>query len=184
MQMRDAYLLVTVQLLLTAAGLAGSWWVMQLPDVDVTHRKILKWQPADSFSVVASADAPNQTTLSEAITRPLFRSNRKPFDPTPPAPEPAPVLPQPEPVAVATPAPPPPDTSQLILKGLALNAGKLQALIATPEKPDGEWYAVGAEILGWKIIGLDANTVSLAFNDQKATLSLYVDNLTKAVGSP
>jgi hypothetical protein len=72
----------------------------------------------------------------------------------------------------------------LLLKGLALNAGKRQALITTPEKPDGEWYAVGAEISGWKIVSLDANTVSLAIDDQKATLSLYVDNLTKTVGSP
>jgi hypothetical protein len=186
MQLKETYILVAMQFLLLVATLLSSVWIISSPEIDLLNRPILKWQPGDSFSNKTPNELEASPSLSDAISRPIFRESRRPFEATPSAAPALPAVPQ-LPVEVVAPAPqaaPLPDTSQFILKGLAIDAGNYQALITTSEKPDGEWYRLGTDVGSWKLVDMNANTVSLTNNDQKITLSLYVDNPAKAVGSP
>jgi hypothetical protein len=168
--------------------LAGGWLIMQMPLPDLKNRAISTWQPTKLTAASVTRQVANTAQLTEALQRPLFRAGRRPFDPNKQVPAPeieapqAPVIPQiiPEPTPEPQPAPLAP---QFTLKGLALHNGKKQALISTPELPDGTWVALGELIAGWKLASLDSNTVLLKNNVQELTLSLYVDNESKQVGS-
>ena len=170
MRIRDLQILTALMAILSALLLIMAWHLGVQPHPDVTDREIAKWQPTESFAPVGFAGPGKQLALSEALTRPLFRHSRRPFDPAQATvaeavPEPAP-----------QPAPPPPDAAQLSVKGILIDGESRQALIATPEAPDGIWMMTGAEIMGWKITELGPSGVTLAAGQQSVELKLYVDN--------
>jgi hypothetical protein len=182
MQLKDYRLLVAFQLLVTSAGIAGAIFMLQQTDVILENRQVMAWDPKVEMPPSGISKNNYSTELDEALGRPLFRRDRRPF-----------VIPSQTPVVTAQIEPAPPilaplptsiDSSQLILKGLALRKDNQQALIASSEKPDGEWYGLGYELGGWKIMKLDSNSVDLSGAGQTATLTLYVDNPSKPVGTP
>jgi hypothetical protein len=198
MRTLDLKALVTCATVIACFFAAGSWWISQSEFPDPSKRPVLAWQPKQ----VSSTDSIpiEKVELIEALKRPLFRVSRKPFDPTqavqaaitvpqllspaqpaPPQPVAAPVVPTP---AIVIPASSPPVVPQFVLKGLSDIDGKRRALVAIPEKPEGQWLLLGEDVAGWKLQTMDSNTVHLKLDQQTVTLSLYVDNAAKSVGSP
>jgi hypothetical protein len=154
----------------SALCLIMAWHIGGQPYPDVSIREIPKWQPSESFMPIGFTSPEKQLDLSEALTRPLFRQSRRPFDPVQATvaeavQEPAPL-----------PAEPAPDASQLSVRGILIDGLSMQALIVTPGAPDGVWMTLGADVMGWKITGLDPNGVTLAAGQQGVDLKLYVDN--------
>jgi hypothetical protein len=191
-------------------GIVGGFWIWQLQTEDLSTRKITKWEPNVIDMVSSENSQVELTDMGEALTRPIFRRSRKPFDPSEvikvaepvvtaaPAPTPTPTpTPTPAPVQQAPPtqvveqvavAPPPTaqtaETLQLSLKGIYSFDGTWKALFVSPSLPEGEWLAIGSEISGWKLTKVDPNVVTISLGDQKIELKLYVDNQLNALGSP
>jgi hypothetical protein len=167
MRIRDlqmSAIMAGLSFLLVIAGL----YIWHLPYVDISKREVAIWKPVEDFASLQLADIKSPPVLSEAVNRPLFRSSRKPFDPA-------------QAVIAATapeivPAPPPPDFSQLAVRGIVMNGNNKLALITTPEAPEGNWLAVGADVMGWKIVEVGANGTTLSASGQTRELKLYVDN--------
>jgi hypothetical protein len=147
-----------------------AWHFGGQPYPDISTREIPKWQPTESFMPVGFASPGKQLELSEALKHPVFRQSRRPFDPVQVTV--AEVVQEPAP----QPAAPPPDASQLSVRGILIEGPLKQALIVTPEAPDGIWMTLGAEVLGWKITELGPNGVTLKAGQQGVDLKLYVDN--------
>ncbi len=182
MLIRDLKIQVFGQILLSVALLGGSLVFWQKPLPDIASRPIPHWQPNTTASPLTQSFDNLGAPFNQALARPVFRAGRRPFDP---AQHMMPSQPAPPPVQqIAIVPQPPPDTSQILLRGISINAGKNRVLISSPEAPDGTWLALGGVIAGWKVKAIDRNSVHLAFGDQEAILSLYVDNLSKPVGSP
>jgi hypothetical protein len=197
MRIRDLRVLFFGQAALTAGFLAAGWWIANMDFPQTETRAVLVWRPNQHPSISNNSDTRSVAALGQALSRPLFRVSRKPFDPSqvqqqiaitqPPQPiVQAEILPQPptlvpdSAVVTAQPVPVP----QFVLKGISIESHKKRALVASAEKPDGDWLAIGGNISGWKLIGLDSNTAQLSHDDQQVTLSLYVDNAAKSVGNP
>lgn len=108
--------------------------------------------------------------FNEARARPLFEANRRPFALPFTASPPAVVAP----VAEAV-----PDISQLSLKGLYRKDDAFQALIVSPEHPDGQWMSAGSTVAGWTIENIESGSAELAFGKTRVRLQLYVDNSLK-----
>ncbi len=147
----------------------ATWWREPPP---IEARDIAQWNPADSFLSAQPGSASPSVTLNEALNRPLFQKNRRPFVPQAIVAEPAPA---PQPVVEVTSPPIRIDASQLLLKGLLLTPDQGKALIATADAPDGVWVEAGAIISGWTVKSLDPQGVLLASGDSKSLLKLYVD---------
>lgn len=179
MRIRDLKVVSSVAMASGLVLLGLSCSIFFAPPIDLKSRPVAKWQPSDGLGLPAEAAFAEQTAFAAALERPLFRVSRKPFDPatasiTEPSPEPPPETPPPE---------PPPDM-QLTIKGVLLDGANKQALIASPEMPDGIWLSQGAEIAGWKLVKLDENGAALAMGANQLELKLYVDNPANRVGSP
>jgi hypothetical protein len=190
MKIRDLQILTALLVAISFVLLSFAVAVWLEPVPDMSQRQVQAWQPADNFAILPSQVRTLKTELAQALERPLFRVSRRPFDPSkvviaeailPPA---IPAAPQPSPPAAPTAPQLVQDSSQLSLKGIAIDSINRLALIATSELPDGEWLAVGAELNGWKVKKLDPNSVTLAAGDQTVILQLYVDNKSNSVGNP
>jgi hypothetical protein len=166
------------------AFLVASWWILGLAPPDLDARPALIWRPTTELGEQKTSLDGVQINMTEALERPIFRIERRAFDPSKILPVQNPPVPVAETPVVPVPAPVLVDTSQFILKGLAIHSGLAKALIADAAHPDGQWLAVGEEIAGLKIVSLDHNEVELKGDQQNLTLSLYVDNISKLVGSP
>ncbi len=149
---------------------AAAKWQHEPPSLE--ERPVRQWNPTDSFLTTQPDSDQPRLTFDQALTRPLFQKDRRPFVPqiTPVEPPPAP-----EPVAEAPPPPPRPDAAQLLLKGLLLTPDRGKALIATLDAPDGVWVETGAVISGWTVKSLTPQGALLASGETEALLKLYVD---------
>jgi hypothetical protein len=184
MLIRDIKIIIFCLATFALSTLFASWRILGLAPPDLESRPALIWRPTTEVGEQKASLNGAESNMTEALARPIFRIDRRAFDPNkiPPvqqAPVPVaetPVVPVPAPVLV--------ETSQFILKGLAIKSGLAKALIADAAHPDGQWLAVGEELAGLKIVSLDHNTVQMAGDQQNLTLSLYVDNTPKLVGSP
>jgi hypothetical protein len=199
MRIRDLQLLIFLIIFVTMTCLTLSWWIGHMSYPDLSSRPILSWTPNSSTIEFNESVTTLPEKLDEALKRPIFRSTRKPFDPSvvqkiavfAPPPVPEPVLPAllprvieaSAPVIIAAPIAPIPDP-QFVLKGLAVINGKKQALIVEPLNPDGAWLSVNQSLVGWKLLSVDSNQAKLGREEQSVTLSLYVDNILMPVGSP
>ena len=149
-----------------AGGNSGSWTL-----VTILWAAIQPRQGSESFDAgQPGANAP-VVTLAEALSRPLFQRNRRPF-----VPEAVPVDPPPnlEETVEAVPTPVI-DTSQLMLKGVLVLPGLTRALIATANNPEGVWVEPGATVDVWTVKSLDQDSVSLVSGETEVQLKLYVD---------
>lgn len=182
MQVRDLKILTAATLAASATILMATYFIWSFPIPDPSSRQIAKWQPSQGLAPDVPAGLAEQTQLSEALSRPLFRRSRRPFDPTRAAIAEA----VPEPPQIAGPEPPeaPRPELQLTVKGILLDGKTRKVLIASPEIPDGIWLSQGAEISGWRIVRLGSNGAMLTTGQQDLELKLYVDNAANTVGSP
>lgn len=141
---------------------------------DLSARPIPPWKPALDAAPNVDKLTTQQLDLDQALRRPLFRQSRLPFDPA------AQIIGQQEQLPslaiVEVVAPPPVDTSQYVLKGILIDAGNQQALIATAEAPEGVWLQKGAELSSWLLSDVKPDRVVLANGTQTVELKLYVDN--------
>jgi hypothetical protein len=189
MRIGHVQLVTITQFGFAVIALAGGWLIIQKPLPDLKNRTVSTWEPTKLTAASVPREVSNDAQLTETLRRPLFRADRRPFDPNIQAPTPEIEAPQalvmPQIIPEPTPEPQPaPSAPQFTLKGLALHNGNKQALISTPELPNGTWVALGELIAGWKLASLDSNAVLLKNNVQELSLSLYVDNKSKQVGSP
>ena len=156
-------------LALTLIGLGGIAWISKPPSL--AARPIGQCDPAESLSSKSPDVVYAMATMTEALARPLFQRNRRPFVPEALPSE----LPNaPEPIAAIAP-PAGVDVSALMLKGLLILPGRKRALIATAEAPDGIWVEPGTIVSGWTVKSLDQKGVLLALGKTEAMLKLYVD---------
>jgi hypothetical protein len=170
MRIRDLQILTGLMAILSALCIIMAWLIGGQPYPDISTREVPKWQPTESFMPIGLTGPEKQLELSEAKTRPLFRQSRRPFDPVPAMVAEAVQEPAPQPPT------PPPDASQLSVRGILIEGPSRQALIVTPEAPDGVWMTLGMDVMGWKITGLGPNGVTLKAGQQGIDLKLYVDN--------
>jgi hypothetical protein len=186
MLIRELKLQVYCQILISSVLIVASliYWQRSMPDLEI--RPIQHWQPSIAEKLLDKKSRGPIAQLSQALARPVFRVTRRPFDPAQlvVVAQPVPPPPPQQQTALTPPAPVLPDTSQMSLKGVAMNASTKRVLIASAEVPDGTWVTLGDVISGWKINAIDKNSVHLAVDGQEVVLSLYVDNLAKPVGSP
>jgi general secretion pathway protein N len=98
------------------------------------------------------------TDFDEVVRRPVFAATRRPFVQSAPA------------ASQSAPALPPPD---MRLIGVAINAGKKQALLRTAQQPRGRWIGEGESIDGWVLRGVRADAAVVASGPQTHELRLY-----------
>ncbi len=110
------------------------------------------------------------TGETEMLSRPLFSPTRRPYV--------APVAaPPPEPQAPPLQAEAPPASGgEIRVIGIFLNGGDRQALLVSPRFPEGKWLSVEADVEGWKLARIEADSVQLAGPQGSLNLPLYVDN--------
>ena len=153
------FVLLVLCAVVAALGLVN-WWVMELEPV-----------PPPAVAGSARADAPAAPVSSprpvddrplsdfeEIVRRPLFSASRSPFVPT----ESTPTL--------AGPSRRPPD---IRLTGVAIDASKKQALLRTPQQPQGRWVEEGDSIDGWLLRSVRDDAVIVASGQQTHELRLY-----------
>lgn len=168
--------LTALALLIAAAlGAAMALSVLRGAD-DFTTRGIPPWSPElgeGAPEIVADA---GPRDYPETFARPVFSPARRPFAPPPPPAEPEPEPPPPEPPAPPPPPPAPADPSALQLKGIMIVGNSARALIASPELPAGEWLPAGATVMGFKVVGIGDDSISLDAGHGTVKIKLYVDN--------
>ncbi len=182
-------------LLLTTVFLTGwAWRIVNTPIAELSSRPLslpVKFSKANASRLAKVETAP----LSNVFVRPLFRPDRRPFDPSKfavvstPEPQPPPPAPEPTPIPELPPIPavqPPPPAifPQITLKGVRLTGQNDSALLETPEFPLGQWFAVGADLSNWRLKSITHDGVTFISGDLTHVLQLYVDNPTNSVGNP
>jgi len=121
------------------------------------------------FPEVAMPAVPKPPEWSEALARPLFSPERRPFVPQAVMPEAA--LPDVPGAVEAAPRPEP-----LSVVGVFIHGTGRRALLVSPSRPEGEWLRVGSKIAGWEVMRIERNSVALAQSGDALTLQLNVDN--------
>lgn len=111
----------------------------------------------------------------DILARPLLSQSRKPA-PTGPAPEETAVLPEARPQAED-----PPDTAlpparpQVALRGFMDKGAAPRALISWGDDGVEEWYGLGDERDGWRIVAIGENSVRIASETDEFTVNLFGD---------
>lgn len=142
-----------------ALGLVN-WWVMELepqPPLAGPGRARVD-SPAAPLSSSRPVDHRPLSDFEEIVRRPLFTANRSPF------------VPPESTQTVARPGLRPPD---IRLVGVAIDASKKQALLRTPQQPQGRWVEEGDSIDGWLLRGVRDDAVIVASGQQTYELRLY-----------
>jgi len=115
--------------------------------------------------------------LPQTLIRPVFSPTRRDFV-QPPAPVAMPVAP----IIVEAPPSQPPSPPNIKLRGTRTVSGRFSALIATDEK-NVDWFGEGERVLGWTIVSIEADRMSLSTGTSSAVFSLY-DTGTKRADGP
>jgi hypothetical protein len=63
----------------------------------------------------------------------------------------------------------------LVLGGILMLEGAQKAYLFTENIADGVWVATGNEMLGWTVLSIDNDGVSLGSGNQILSLKLYRD---------
>lgn len=123
-------------------------------------------------SAPVSPQKPGEThkALTETLSRPLFRADRRPYIPKA-------VAPGTQAVAVHAPAmakPRPPLPSGLKLIGIVTETdGARSALLRTDASQGARSYALGNRIEGWTLTAIDEGSATLAASGEQILLELY-----------
>jgi hypothetical protein len=153
----------TVLLLVLGAVVAAlgyvNWRVLQLepdsrPAAERTTLASLATTPIPDSSPVEGRAV---SDFEEIVRRPVFNASRRPFV----APEPA----------AREPARTPPQDMRLM--GIAIDAGKKQALLRTAQQPNGRWVGEGESIDGWQLRSVRGDAATIASGQQTHELRLY-----------
>ena len=153
------------------AALAGVALAIPLTNTEVSIKgdATIETRPMLELPDAALADTSmGSTEWSEALARPLFSPDRRPF--VPPASESKTEF-QEEPLAVET----APAAGQVGLIGVFIHDTGRRALLTSPSSPRGEWLALGSQLEGWKVVRIDTNSVALSSSSGSLTLQLDVD---------
>ncbi len=171
----------------SAVALFSIYTRFAVPHIEPSARPILSWDPAIELHKSSATLADIKPDRFSVLTaKPLFSPTRQPFTPPPSPAQPVAVV---EPVAVVPPSPPAPpvepmfDVGLIAMKGTKQQDGQWQALITSPQSPEGDWLSVGEAISGWKIQLISPNDAILAQHEHVHTLQLYVDNRKVGLGS-
>lgn len=154
-------------LTLATAAAALNWWAFDL-DIDVSPLAPggAAPIPGDAPRVEPAPQTPQDTAelYSETLSRPLFRSNRRPAE-------------------VRTPD----DGEQAALEhgdgqglqgvelaGVMREGGKAsRALVRSPASPMGSWVEVGHLVDGWRLSEIDDSGIVFEAGGQRRKLSLF-----------
>jgi hypothetical protein len=153
-----------ISTLLCLVGLNAAISGMQIdisPRAVELSRSVAAATPGDKSRPATIADM----SLPDTLVRPVFSPTRRDFTP-PPAPStpPAPVVVEASPPALSPPS--------IGLRGTRTVAGKYSALVATDEKT-ADWFAEGEMVLGWTIVSIEADRISLSAGTSSIVFSLY-----------
>ena len=153
--------------------------VLIAPPDAITSRPVKTWSP--SVENGAALDATTSGMASgDILNRPLFTPNRKPYvaqevvaevveTPTPEEEQ------VPDPVQLS-------DPRSMTLKGIFVSGNSRSGLIASPDEPEGKWYAEGSVVMGWKIGRFQDDNVNLTRGSETFGLKQYVDNSQLPLG--
>ena len=119
------------------------------------------WTPPDFDTLPMAAGQPIQD--NPVLTRPIFFTSRKPFEP-PPAREAA------SPPTVSA---PPPSDPILLVDGIVLTSRSRKAHVRRPAEVDGRWHEAGQVIDGWTIVEIDAVGILLEQSGRRVPVRLY-----------
>jgi len=162
-----------------AAGLGVLNWLLwtapELETDNVHGGSATAWQPDLSPSSGLEFRPMAISEFKQSLEHPVFSLTRKPPEPRPP-PSP-PVVPK----NVPPPSPPIPTqptvgAEQFHLNGVAIAGNERQALIRSPSNQLGKWQLEGAEIDGWKLVQIEAETATIEFGGTRSELRLYGAN--------
>jgi hypothetical protein len=121
----------------------------------------------------AAASSSERYEITETLLRPLFHSNRRPFEPAPAlVVDPAfdeEALP---PVAEEE-MPMPTSKPELRLAGISLSGSRKRALLGLAGSPQIRWYSQGENVDGWVVAAITHETVTLESGGQSLTVRLY-----------
>jgi hypothetical protein len=142
---------------LAALGLVN-WWVMELEPLPPVAGAASAHAPAAPLSSLQPVNQRPLSDFEEFVRRPLFTASRSPFVPT---------------GSTQTLAGPSVRPSDIRLAGVAIDAGKKQALLRTPQQPQGRWVEQGDSIDGWLLRSVRDDAVIVASGQQTHELRLY-----------
>ena len=117
------------------------------PNVYLGGEKII--EPSNAGSLLEPMDRSRYVEISEALNRPLFSEDRKPYSPPEAAIEPAEVI---EDIAV-------PFTLAGIVSG---GDEALWVYIVVTETGESQRVAVGEDVLGWTIVSVEGGQVTVS----------------------
>jgi hypothetical protein len=150
--------------LLCLVGLNAAISAMQ---IDISPRPV---QLSRSAAVAAPEDKSRPASITDmnlpdTLVRPVFSPTRRDFV-RPPAPStpPAPVVVEAPPPALSPPS--------IGLRGTRTVGGKYSALVATDDKT-ADWFGEGEIVLGWTIVSIEADRMSLSAGTSSIVFSLY-----------
>jgi hypothetical protein len=172
--------LIVPYLAVVVAGLCYlNWWQLNAP-IDVSPIAPVEIEGAGSADgkppSAAANKEPTLMELSETITRPVFRSDRKPFAAKPV-----------EANAPVTQEQPPPQASVDTLRLVGMmrtGTSAKRALIRVAGLPNAEWVEVGGEVGGWTVGKIETDRVLVKRNGDTAELKLFGPKPTDATTPP
>lgn len=149
------------------------------PQVDVTPSGSAEPAPETMpLPPVFAAQSARDPAADAALfaERPLLSETRRvPLPPPPPAAAPDPAAsPLAAPAAPRQPAAPPPT---LRLQGLYAAEGKGRALLLNLEDGEAAWFAVGDEVMGWKLAKISQDSAFLTREGAEITIQLFEEAL-------
>jgi hypothetical protein len=155
-RMQAAFLLV-LGAVVAALGLVN-WWVLRLEPASPppTGRIVLASVTAMPALAARPSDDRSLSDFDDIVRRPVFSAGRRPF-----------VAPE---STIHAPIKPPPDIK---LVGIAIDAGKKQALLRTPQQPRGRWVGEGESMDGWLVRSVRGDAAIVASGQQTHELRLY-----------
>lgn len=156
------------------AGLVGlnvRWITTPIDLAPLAARAAVDNAPAEA-SVAESQSGLPALDVEEALRRPLFHADRRPFSPSAPEPKPEPVAEIPQPPPAAEPAPPV-LAPELRLAGVSLSGQRKRALLGPASSTDVRWYAEGQTIEGWTLTDISGQTVQFTNGGRSVSFKLY-----------
>lgn len=162
--------LATLLLIGAVLGMALLNWRLLSMDIDISPASGVDATDAAALSTAdwlpGEAGAVEVATYPEMLTRPLFRSDRRPPEPKKPQVAAREGARLPEQAAKL------PESIQLI--GIMNETGGAgRALIRSGASPTGEWIEIGHVLDGWRLSRIEASSVYFETAGEKQKLSLF-----------
>jgi hypothetical protein len=165
--------LAAIAITLLAMGWLNFHWSRTPLDLSpiVVERVLQPASAGQASDIVASRS--ERYEITETLLRPLFHSNRRPFEPAP-----APVVDlavdeeAPLPVAEQE-IPIPTNRPELRLAGISVSGNRKRALLGLASSPEIRWYSQGENVDGWVVASITHETVTLESGGQSFVMPLY-----------